>query len=216
MISLIEARHKYNSQTVVELPDLNVEKGEHLAVLGLSGSGKTTLLHVLAGLLRPAKGELTISGTRIYQLSEAKRDAFRGKNIGVIFQQLHLVDSLTVEDNIALAQYLSGKKTDKHKIRELCEELGIADKLKSHIDELSQGQRQRVGIARAVINEPELLLADEPTSSLDDRRAEVVIRLLKGQAERTGAALIVSTHDRRVKNHFINSISLDTVNSEVN
>lgn len=209
MIDLKDITHHYDSVTAVNLPNLKVGKGGELLVIGLSGSGKSTMLHILAGVLKPTKGTLSVNGTDLYQLSESKRDAFRGKHIGVIFQQMHLIDSLTVIDNLKIAQYMAGVKVDTDKIKNICTELDIAVKLNSYPDELSQGQKQRVSIARAVVNDPSLLLADEPTSSLDDRRSEDAVTLLRRMADRTGATLIISTHDARVKKHFINVLDLD-------
>lgn len=214
MILLRQAIHQYDSKIRVPLPSLNLEQGEDLLISGRSGSGKSTLLHVLAGLLHPTQGSLTIRDTDLYSLKESKRDRFRGKHIGIVLQQIHLVDVLTVQKNLELAQYLAGETVDPSKIKQICSELEIDDKLNSYIDELSQGQRQRVAIARAVVNEPVLLLADEPTSSLDDERAETVIQLLKTQAKRCKATLIISTHDQRVKNHFSNVINLDQLQRE--
>jgi putative ABC transport system ATP-binding protein len=214
MISLKKAVHHYDRNNHVALPDIELETGKELLVMGLSGSGKSTLLHILAGLLRPTTGKLTINGTDVYALSESDRDRFRGRHAGVIFQQIHLVNSLTVRDNLRLAQYMAGVKNDDARILNLCDSLGIADKMNSYTDQLSQGQKQRVGIARAVINEPDLLLADEPTSSLDDKRSRDVINLLKEQASRHGASLIISTHDQRVKDHFTRTVSLDELNME--
>lgn len=214
MISLKKVVHHYDRNNHVALPDIELEAGKELLIMGLSGSGKSTLLHILAGLLRPTTGILTINGTDVYALSETNRDRFRGRHAGVIFQQIHLVNSLTVRDNLRLAQYMAGIKNDDTRILDLCENLGIADKLNSYTEQLSQGQKQRVGIARAVINEPDLLLADEPTSSLDDIRSRDVINLLKEQASRFGASLIISTHDQRVKDHFTRTVSLDELNLE--
>jgi len=211
MVELKNATHHYSASIKVPLPDLKISKGASQLILGLSGSGKSTLLHVLAGLLKPTEGTLTIDGTDLYRLKESARDRFRGKRIGVIFQQLHLIDSLTVMDNLRIAQYMAGEPGNGAKIRDLCESLEISEKLNSFIDELSQGQKQRVGIARAIVNEPVLILADEPTSSLDDKRAENVINLLKQEAERCGATLIVSTHDARVKEHFSEMTNLDEI-----
>lgn len=216
MIQLKDSVHHYSSNTVVSLPDLHIEKGEHLLILGLSGSGKSTLLHILAGLLRPTKGNYSIDGTDLYSLSESRRDQFRGKQIGVIFQQMHLINSLTVKENLKLAQYMAGQKVDESKAIRICEELDISEKLNSYADELSQGQKQRVSIARAVMNDPLLLLADEPTSSLDDIRSGEVLSLLRDQAKRTGATLIISTHDQRVKDQFQNRVELSEMNQEVN
>lgn len=211
MIELRNAFHRYDSRTVVQLPDLITKRGEHLVVIGLSGSGKSTLLHVLAGLLNPTGGRLTIDGTELYSLRESERDRFRGRKVGIIFQQMHLIDSLTVMDNLRIAQYMAGKPENEAKIHEICQRLEITNKLNSFTDELSQGEQQRAGIARAVVNEPVLILADEPTSSLDDRRAHIVIDLLKQEAKRCGATLVISTHDTRVKRHFENVVNLDAL-----
>jgi putative ABC transport system ATP-binding protein len=209
MIRLQNAEHRYNAQTVINLPEIELNEGESLLILGQSGSGKSTLLNVLGGLLRPSSGVLTIGDTEIYSLSESARDAFRGRHIGIIFQTNHLVDSLSVRDNLRLAQYLSGLKQDDRKIDAVLSDLDLTEKKNSGVNELSEGQKQRVGIARAVINEPKVILADEPTSSLDDVRCEQVVNLLKQQASAHNATLIVSTHDQRVKNHFKNLINLD-------
>lgn len=215
MLKLHSANHHYNASTVVNLPDLQVNNGEELLVLGMSGSGKSTLLHVLAGLLNPTNGQFSLNGTLIYDMSEGARDRYRGKNIGIVFQQMHLIRTLNVIDNLKLAQYMCGLKPDSYRIKKLCSDLDISKKLDSYPEELSQGQKQRVSIARAVVNKPVLMLADEPTSSLDDVRSKDVILLLKDQAKKTGATLIVSTHDQRVKKHFSNVINLDDLQTKV-
>lgn len=215
MIQLKDSVHHYNSNTVVPLPDLQIEKGDHLLILGLSGSGKSTLLHILAGLLRPTRGSFLIDDTDIYSLTESRRDQFRGRHIGVIFQQMHLINTLTVKENLNLAQYMAGQKVDESKVIRICGELDISEKINSYTDELSQGQKQRVSIARAVMNDPLLLLADEPTSSLDDIRSGEVLSLLRTQAKRTGATLIISTHDQRVKDQFPDRVELNSNNQEV-
>lgn len=209
MIRLQNAEHRYNAQTVVDLPEIDLREGDSLLILGQSGSGKSTLLNVMGGLLKPTSGMLTIGDIEIYSLSESTRDAFRGRHIGIIFQTNHLVDALSVCDNLRLAQYLSGMVQDENKINTVLADLDITEKKNSSVNELSEGQKQRVGIARAVINEPKVILADEPTSSLDDIRCEQVVQLLKKQAFLHNATLIVSTHDHRVKDHFEKLISLD-------
>jgi putative ABC transport system ATP-binding protein len=193
----------------VHLPDISLGKGENLLVTGLSGSGKSTLLHVLAGILNPTQGTYRINDTDVLSMTESERDRYRGRHIGIVYQQMHLVTSLTVADNIRLARYMAGLKPDQKRVKQVCETLDIGDKLNSYPDELSQGQKQRVAIARAVVNDPVLLLADEPTSSLDDIRSESVIGLLKESAAISGASLIVSTHDKRVKKHFESMLNLD-------
>ena len=188
--------------------DLRCERGEQWLLLGASGSGKTTLLHLLAGLLSPTTGNVRINDTDLATLGEARRDRFRGQNVGIIFQTAHFVRALTVEENLLLAQQLAGLKADKSLIINFLERLNLSHKLKSKPDELSVGEAQRVNIARALINAPSLILADEPTSALDDRNAEEVIQLLESQAKAANATLLIVTHDGRLKSYFKNQIQL--------
>lgn len=183
-------------------PDWKVGAGEQWLLLGESGSGKTTLLHMLGGLLRPSAGCVTVNRTDLYAFSARELDKFRGKHIGIVFQQPHLIRSLTVEENLQLAQSFAGVAKDPFRIREVLDALGVDHKRRSFPQELSQGQAQRVGIARALVNRPQLLLADEPTSSLDNRNADAVIRLLSELAVSEGSTLVISTHDDRVKDAF--------------
>lgn len=208
MVNLQNTAHHYDRDNIVGLPDITLNQGEQILVHGLSGSGKSTLLHILGGLLSPTTGTVVICDNEIYFLSESNLDKFRGQTIGMIFQQMHLVDTLTVFENIRLAQYMAGLQQNESRIREVLNQLDIAEKENSFTDELSQGQKQRVSIARAVVNNPKLILADEPTSSLDDKRSEQVIALLKEQAEIYNATLIISTHDSRIKPHFAKSIEI--------
>jgi putative ABC transport system ATP-binding protein len=141
-------------------------------------------------------------------LSEYKLDAFRGKNIGIIFQQSHLIKSLNVEENLEAAQYLSGEKQNTDKVKTILERLNLGAKLKAKPSKLSQGEQQRVAIARALVNSPQLILADEPTSSLDDINCTEVVNLLLEQSKESGATLIIVTHDGRLKSMFENKIEL--------
>ena len=178
-----------------------------LLILGASGVGKTTFLHLLSGLLKPLEGEIDLIGTPISKLTMSEMDRFRGKNIGIVFQKPHFINSLTVKENLQLAQYIS-KKIDKTRISSLLESLGIVDKANKKTLNLSQGEKQRVAIALAIVNSPKLILADEPTSSLDDLNCDKVINLLKNQAAKYKAKLIIITHDYRLKKHFKNTLSL--------
>ena len=180
-------------------PDLSVPGGSAMLILGKSGIGKTTLLHLLAGLLRPQNGSVSIHNQDISQLAARELDKFRGQNIGLILQQAHFVQSLTVEGNLKLAQYLAGMPENEEQIFALLESLGLADKASKKCHRLSVGEQQRVTIARAMLNSPKLVLADEPTSALDDYHAQQVIELLESQAKEIGAALVVVTHDQRLK-----------------
>jgi putative ABC transport system ATP-binding protein len=189
-------------------PDINCQSGEHWLLLGQSGSGKTTLLHLLGGLLRPKNGVVKIGNTEIQNLKAAALDKFRGKNIGIIFQKPHFVTALTVEENMQIAQYLANQTQDKNRIKSLLASLNLEHKLNAKTSELSEGEKQRVSIARALINRPEVILADEPTSALDDKNCEEVLKLLETQAKEQNATLLIVTHDNRLKDHFKNQINL--------
>jgi len=192
----------FANNTSLHFPDWNVVSGGQWLLLGESGSGKTTLLHMVGGLLRPSAGSVLVDGTDLYALSTRELDRFRGRHIGIVFQQPHLIRSMTVEENLQLAQSFAGVDKDPFRIREMLNALGMDHKRRSYPQELSQGQAQRVGIALALVNRPRLLLADEPTSSLDNRNADAVIRLLSNLASLEGSTLIISTHDDRVKDAF--------------
>ena len=208
MISIKGVTHSYNNRSKLSFSDWQINAGERWLLLGASGSGKTTLLHVLTGILAPSAGEVTIANTAIYQLSSKKLDQFRGRNIGIVFQRPHLIKSLTIVENLLLAQSFAQLPENHERIHQVLQSLGIADKKTAYPNELSQGQLQRVSIARAVINKPALLIADEPTSSLDDKNAQAVLQLLMQQSELNNATLVVATHDTRVKDAFTNTYNL--------
>ncbi|EDM44495.1 ABC transporter related protein [unidentified eubacterium SCB49] len=197
-----------NAKTSFSFPNLDLKEGENLLVLGKSGIGKTTFLHLLAGLLTPTSGEVIIDDVPIYSLSNAALDKFRGQNIGVIFQKKHAIQSLNSIENIKTRLFFSGKPNDTNKINLLLDHLNIDECKYNNVTTLSEGQLQRLSIAMAVIHEPRVILADEPTSSLDDENCKKVIDLLIQQAQLTKAILIVITHDHRVKSLFSNSITL--------
>ena len=206
MLETKNLRFKYDNNLELNFPDIKTSK-ENLLILGASGVGKTTFLHLLSGLLKPINGEIDLLGTKISQLKMSEMDGFRGKNIGIVFQKPHFINSLTVKENLQLAQYIS-KKSDKNRIQSLLESLGIEDKANKKTQNLSQGEKQRVSIALAIVNSPKLILADEPTSSLDDLNCDKVINILKNQASKYKAKLIIITHDYRLKKHFKNTLSL--------
>lgn len=202
MILIDNLNFGYAAQQILSISHMEVKASEHLLILGNSGSGKTTLLHILGGLLSPKGGKVMIGETDLYGLSASQRDAYRGQNIGLVFQKAHLISALSVQDNLLLAQYLAGTTQSKARVKEVLSELNLGDKLDKKVHQLSQGEQQRVTIARALLNRPKVILADEPTASLDDDNARIVLKMLKGQAEKHNASLIIATHDQRVKEEF--------------
>ena len=208
MFAVQQLTHAYDDKTVLRVDEWQAEQGAQWLMLGPSGSGKTTLLHVLAGILRPASGQVTVADRDLTALSPAALDRFRGKSVGIVLQRLHLIDSLTVLNNLLLAQYMAGERQDAARAREVLASLDLADKANAHPHQLSHGQAQRVAVARAVVNKPKLLLADEPTSNLDDTRCVQVLDLLLDQAKVCGATLVIATHDQRIKSRVPNHYQL--------
>mgnify|MGYP003394465219 CR=1 FL=1 len=208
MFEVRDLQHAYDGAQALQIASFCAQRGEHWLVLGRSGSGKSTLLHILAGLLRPTRGSVIVTGQRLDELKPAQLDRFRGQNIGIVLQQLHLVRTLTVEKNVLLAQYLSGMGQDRRRVAEVLASLDLADKGGAYPHQLSHGQAQRVAVARAVVNRPALLLADEPTSNLDDERCMQALDLLQTQAGACNATLLIATHDQRITTRVANQFSL--------
>lgn len=199
MFEIRQLTHHYDGSEVLHVDTWAAAQGEQWLLLGPSGSGKSTLLHILAGILRPAAGTAGVAGQNLSALPAAALDRFRGRNIGIVLQRLHLLPSLTVAGNVQLAQYLAGLPQDAARVQEVLAGLDLADKADARPHALSHGQAQRAAIARAVVNRPRLLLADEPTSNLDDSRCAQALDLLLAQAAACGATLVIATHDQRVK-----------------
>lgn len=179
------------------LDDLTLElsAGERVAVMGSSGSGKTTLLHLAAGMDTPDTGEVRVGGHLLSKLAEPERTRFRARYIGLVFQDFNLIDSLTVRENIELPLWLNQALDQRQRITELAEELGIAALLERLPEKLSGGEKQRVAIARALIHRPALILADEPTGSLDQTTAEGVLALFDRITRQQGVTLLMVTHN---------------------
>ncbi|GAB3648869.1 ABC transporter ATP-binding protein [Echinicola sediminis] len=207
MILVQDISFQYGGASPIEIPKIALEQGQELLILGKSGSGKTTVLNILGGLLRPQSGKVMIDNKDLYALKGASLDKFRGANIGMVFQKPHILGPLTVGENLQLAQYFSAK-ADRKMIDKILADLGIDHKKHAKVSELSEGEAQRVSIARALVNNPKVILADEPTASLDDENAALVIKMLKEQAQKMHSALIVVTHDQRVKDHVGNHITM--------
>ncbi len=209
MLFSTELAFSYGAERRFIFEPISLERGQQLLLLGESGSGKTTLMHLLAGLRRPQSGSVSIEGENLNELADKGRlDQFRGQRLGIVFQQSHLLRALTVAENLQAAQYFARKEQKAADIQQILASLGLGDKLRRYVHELSIGEQQRVAIARALINRPSLILADEPTSSLDDRNCQEVVRLLKEQSEAHNAALIIITHDARLKSEISRQITV--------
>ena len=222
-INIRRLRFRYGGGPwVLDIPELTLERGERAFLFGPSGSGKTTLLGVLAGVLEANEGEVRVLGEDLASLSGARRDAFRAEHIGYVFQLFNLIPYLSVLDNIALpARMNAGRRArlDGAGVKEtaalLADQLQIGDLLKKPVTELSVGQQQRVAACRALIGAPELIVADEPTSSLDFDRREAFLELLFQECERAGATLVFVSHDRTLEGMFSRTISLPDINKAV-
>ena len=207
MLKTKEVEFNYDNQMFFKFQNIDLNSNENLLIIGDSGVGKTTLMHLLAGLLKSNSGSIKLFDKELNQMSSYQLDSFRKNNIGIVFQRPHFVNSLTVKENLQLAQYIANKN-DNTRIESILKNLNIFEKSDKKTNQLSQGEKQRVSIALAIVNSPKLILADEPTSSLDDNNCSKVIKLLKKQATDFGAQLIVITHDSRLKKHFKKSIEL--------
>lgn len=190
--------HDGNEQVrVLSGASLEVGRGESVAITGASGSGKSTLLHLAAGMDRPDRGRVEVLGQRIDALPEPARTRFRARHVGLVFQDYNLIESLTARENIELVAWLTGQRAAGPRIDALAAELGLEHLLNRRPDQLSGGQQQRVAIARALVHEPALVLADEPTGSLDPEHAGQVMQVLADAVARRATALVLVTHSRR-------------------
>ncbi|ROZ75356.1 ABC transporter ATP-binding protein [Ramlibacter sp. WS9] len=198
MIETRALRYAYPSGPVLSFHDVGVPQGGTMLLRGNSGAGKSTWLALAAGLLTPSAGEVVIAGQPLSKLSRAARDAWRARSIGFLPQKLHLSDALTVERNLSLAFYAAGVREDGAAVARALDQLGVGDLANRRPSQLSGGQAQRVALARSILMAPKVILADEPTASLDDESARTGLKLLEDCARRCNATLVIATHDRRV------------------
>ncbi len=189
---------RYPGGVPIEFPDVDVAQGGVVLLSGPSGCGKSTWLALVAGLVRATNGDLQVAGQKLNALNGVATDAWRAKAIGFLPQKLHLSAALTVSQNLAMAQWAAGESEDQARIKATLESLGVADLGKRKPSQLSGGQAQRVALARAVLLQPKVVLADEPTASLDDEAAAFAVSLLLETARHQGATLVIATHDARV------------------
>lgn len=185
---------------------LNIKSGKKVALIGPSGYGKTTLLNLLSGILEPIKGTIHLNGTEVTKLADSQRRNFRITNIGFVFQNFELIEYLNVLDNILLSYRINPSLSMSREVIDraetISEQLGLGDKLKRNVGKLSQGEMQRVAICRAILNNPKIILADEPTGNLDPRNKEKIIEILFDYSSRENATLITVTHDHSLLKGF--------------
>lgn len=199
MIRTRSLRYAYAGGPDLSFPDAAVPQGGTLLLRGNSGAGKSTWLSLAAGLLTPTAGEIVVAGQRLGDLAGAARDRWRSRHLGFLPQKLHLSHALTVAGNLGLAFYAAGLPEDRAAVQRALDALGVAELAHRRPSQLSGGQAQRVALARSVLMSPRVILADEPTASLDDAAAAGAVRLLREAAARCDATLVIATHDRRVQ-----------------
>jgi putative ABC transport system ATP-binding protein len=177
--------------------NLNIENQKDLLITGPSGIGKTTLLSILCGLQKPTEGKVLYDDINLYNLVENKIDYFRGDKLGIVFQNFNLINAFTIKQNLELANTTQG--SEEKKLYDLLQRVGLADKSHIKVSKLSVGEKQRLAVARAFIGNPKWIFCDEPTSSLDDKNAEIISQFIKDESARCKASLILITHDKRVQ-----------------
>jgi ABC-type lipoprotein export system ATPase subunit len=201
-------------EPVIQIDTLDIPSDGQYAVSGPSGTGKTTFLHLISGLIKPEQGTIEINGIAVNSLSESDRDRFRAKNIGYIFQTFNLIDGYSAVENVMLGMVFAGNGADRKKAESLLDSVGLSHRLHYRPSQLSVGQQQRVCIARALANNPAILLADEPTGNLDPQTTKEILDVLKSHS--AGRTLIVVTHETDVLSQFNERIELSEFNPILN
>lgn len=197
----------------LKIDSLSITAGEKVGVCGMSGSGKTTLLHILSGIIKPTSGEVEVAGVRLDRLSESKRDLFRARHVGYIFQFFYLIPYLSALDNVTVAMFFSKGGQSRGEIERkallLLERVGLAERARHLPGQLSGGEQQRVCIARALANDPPLIIADEPTANLDAKNKSLVLNMLHSACDEKRLTLLLASHDRETLDGFHRRINLD-------
>ncbi|MDX8045349.1 ABC transporter ATP-binding protein [Gracilibacillus sp. S3-1-1] len=218
MISIknLKKSYKVNQEAlpIVDIPQLTINKGDRIALSGRSGSGKSTLLHIIGGILSPDEGTVMINDVELTAKKEKERDLYRANHIGYIFQDFHLIPSLSAEENIRIVLRKKGKETEE-RLKSWFNKVGLYDRRKHLPNELSRGQQQRVAIIRALINNPSIVLADEPTGSLDFETAEQIMELLLELSVENNQTLLCVTHDRHLMQRFPQSMEMEQWNNVI-
>lgn len=196
---------------IINIPEFSADDNEQISVSGESGSGKSTFLNLISGILRPDEGEILIGDTDITKLSESRRDLFRSRNTGYIFQTFNLLQAFTALENVMLGMMFTGK-TVKSTAAAALDKVGLSDRMNSRPAELSVGEQQRVAIARAIVNSPRLLLADEPTANLDKKNSVTVIDLIKALCRENKILLLLVSHEKEVVEQFPIQRSFSEIN----
>jgi len=197
---------------VIDIPCWSVDRGEQIAIFGPSGSGKSTLLHMLAGVLLPSSGHVMVCGEEISAMSEAQRDRFRARRIGYVFQNFNLLQGYTALENVLMGMTFCSEKIDRSLASSLLEQVGIGARLRHTPSEMSLGEQQRVAIARALAKKPEVVLADEPTGSLDPRNKAQIIDLLRAMCGEQGSTLILVSHEQDIIRQFEKQVRFSDIN----
>lgn len=208
MFRLEGVQHHYHAGPSLRLPDWSAPQGAQRLIIGPSGSGKSTLLHLLAGVLRPSRGRVVVADHDLAEFKPGELDRFRGRQVVVVFQRLHLLGALSVAENLLIAQRLAGLPEDAARVAAVLSALGIEALAGVRPRALSFGQAQRAAIGRALVNRPRLVLADEPTSALDDESCATALDLLLEHTRREGATLVIATHDGRVRERVPEQLTL--------
>lgn len=216
MLKITNLRKKFKNadgevSDVINIPDFSLQENFQLAISGKSGSGKSTFLNLIAGIVSQDNGDIFFNDEKISSLSESKRDVFRSKNIGYVFQTFNLLQGFSAIENVMLGMMFANNN-DRKKAEVLLNKVGLAKKMNNKPSELSVGEQQRVAIARAVANSPKLILADEPTANLDAKNGELAIDLIKNICEENKISLLLVSHEADIINKFENKINFEDIN----